>query len=294
MQEFKDVQELEAANILEGGKLNRYRFDSENHIHLLDNKPLLGTSTITQIISKGHSLNWWASGKALELLGWTPAPKWKPSLKLTSSQISELKIKRLEPICEAWKSISNMNTEQILTLLDKCYKNWKTSLDDSAEKGIDLHAELERFIKDNMQGLMGEYDDKIQPFIDWTALNVKKFLWSEAHCYSEKLWCGGISDFGAELKDGRIILGDFKSSKEAYISHFFQGAGYAIQIEENGLLDAQGNKIGSCDHIDDLMIVPFGAKEVKPVFNKLSMDLYKEGFIAATKLHGIVNMEKEF
>ena len=46
--------------------MNRYRYIDENkaHLHLLDEKPLLGTTTCLGILDK--PLTWWAAGQALE------------------------------------------------------------------------------------------------------------------------------------------------------------------------------------------------------------------------------------
>ena len=79
---------------------------------------------------------------------------------------------------------------------------------------------------------------------------------------------------------------DFKSAKEVYYSQFVQCALYAVQIEENGLFDKDGNLIKKLDkEIDGVCIVPFGAKVVEPKFNwdmeelrttvNLAVNLYK-------------------
>jgi len=114
-----------------------------------------------------------------------------------------------------------------------------------------------------------QYDPKINPFIEWARKNVKKYLWSEVHCYSEKNWIGGISDVGIELNDGRVGIFDFKSAKEAYDSHFFQIAGYDIQISENGGFDAEGNKTFTLPKpLEFYAVIPFGAENIIPIFNE--------------------------
>ena len=40
---------------------NRYKFDAKEHLHSLDSKPLVGTSTVMGIVAK--PLTWWAAGK---------------------------------------------------------------------------------------------------------------------------------------------------------------------------------------------------------------------------------------
>ena len=183
--------------------LNRYRFDEKNHIHFLDNKPLFGTSSIVGVLNK-PGLTWWASGKALEPLGWTPT--------------KELKAKRGISAIAKLGEIKKLKSSEYLDLLDKCYSNHKDSLEKSADKGIDLHAELERYIISVTNPgyiVLEPFDERIKPFIEWAENNVTEWLWSEAHCYSLRLWTGGIGDAGAILKDGSIALIDFKSSKES-------------------------------------------------------------------------------
>ena len=46
----------------------KYRFEKEQHIHLLDERPLIGTTTALSVLNK--PLTWWASGLAVEALGW--------------------------------------------------------------------------------------------------------------------------------------------------------------------------------------------------------------------------------
>jgi hypothetical protein len=96
--------------------------------------------------------------------------------------------------------------------------------------------------------------------------NVNRFLWSEMHCWSETLWLGGISDCGALLKDGRFAIIDFKSSREAYASQFWQIGGYDLQISENGGYLADGEKVlDVLKPIDIYFVIPFGAEKPEPV-----------------------------
>jgi len=256
--------------------MNRYRFDDVAHIHLLDGKPLYGTSTIVGVISKGSALVWWGCGKALEPLGWTPTKGKKAD--------------RLAAVVEPLAVIKYMTDSDFLKILDECYKNHKKKLDESAVKGIDMHSMLEMYIKDQMKSIPSstEYHSQIMPFVNWCKENVQEFLFSEAFCYSEKLWVGGIADAGAILKDSSTVLIDFKSAKEAYKGHFIQAAGYALQIEENGFFDKDGNIANPPIVFDKLIVVPFGAEKVEPVFNVEPIGDYKKAFINAKELYSFV------
>lgn len=277
----------------------QYRFLTEDengkptHLHQLkvegEWKNLTGTSSISDVIAK--PLTWWASGKAVEVLGWI-----KPldSRKSTALEIVQNKRERINKAGEILQTFREMAVEAYLDLLDRAYRAHYDSLKKSATKGTNLHAELERFVKNTMNNIMPTpvYDEKIMPFITWTNENVEKFLWSEAHCFDEKLFVGGITDAGAKLKDGKTVIIDFKSAKEAYITHFMQCAGYAIQIERNGLWSADGKHQKKLKgKFDGYVVVPFGAEKVVPVIS-YDINSLKEGFKSAVYLYRLLNMAK--
>jgi hypothetical protein len=138
---------------------------------------------------------------------------------------------------------------------------------------------------------------QVKIFADWAIKNVKRFIASEAHCYSERLWVGGITDCIAELNDGKLAIIDFKSSKEAYLSQFIQIAGYDIEVSENGLFDDNGNSMAeipadSAHKLDGLfdcyIVFPFGAEKVEPQY-QYDAAAMKKGFEAASVLYKLIN-----
>ena len=188
--------------------------------------------------------------------------------------------------------IKHMDGPGWVRALNKAYRAHHEQKEQAAVTGTDMHARLEEFVKAHMNHSDWPVleDDVIYPFVRWTMENVRQFIWSEAHCYSLDLFCGGISDIGAILKDGSVAVIDAKSSREAYISHFIQSAGYAIQIEENGLFDPEGNQIkapGEIPPIDTLIIVPFRSNPVTPAIVK-GIGKFKEGFRSCVQLHKLV------
>lgn len=251
--------------------MNRYKFDEQKHIHSLDGKSLCGTSTVVSILAK--PLAWWYSGKAVELLGWT------------NKNLEPSTDKRLENLQPYYDKIHNMGPGQFLALLDKAYANHQTSLKQSAEKGTDLHAELEKYVKSQMDNKTVEYDPQIQPFVDWCKKFVKKFLFSEVHVYSEKLWLGGIIDCGVEMHNGDIGVIDFKSAKDSYYEHFLQCAGYVIQLEENGGYTPAGDKIFSLDKpVEFMAVLPFGADDKIPRTNH-DIEDFKKSYEATLQIY---------
>jgi hypothetical protein len=267
-------------------KMN-YKFDSKIHLHLLDGKPLTGTSSIGDVLAK--PLTWWASGLACKELGWL-----NPKLSSKEDRLSNAKA--------MLATFPTMTAESYLDLLDRAYKAHSVKLKDSAKSGTDLHAELERYVKYVMRTSKEDYeplfdgmkfDSKIKLFIEWAENNVKHFIASEAHCFDEELWVGGIVDCVAELNDGKIAVIDFKSAKEAYPTHFLQTAGYTIQIEKNGLFSEDGEHSKTLNKpIEVLIVVPFGAEKVEPQI-RLDVESYKSGFRSAVNLYRLLGLEKQ-
>lgn len=266
---------------------NRYAFDEKKHLHLLDGQPLTGTSSVSSVIAK--PLTWWASGLAVKEFG---CPDGKLLTKIKNRKATPEEVKSLHASAGLMlENIKQMEVEAYVKLIDKAYRAHNTTLKDKAEEGTDLHAELERFVKDEMLGekrMPDAYNKRIHGFIDWARNNVKTYLWSEAHCYSEKEWLGGISDVGYIANNGDIVLMDFKSSKEAYVTQFWQCAGYDIQISENGIFDPSGQLLGTpvqtFGPFNKYAVVPFGMEYPTPQFFE-DIEGAKKAFLAEVLLY---------
>lgn len=278
----KIEDEKEFANKeLEASEPKGYVYIDENkkHLHTFNGKSLLGTSTVVGVIAK--PLTWWASGLACTVFGWINKGNAKKGWVDKATRLANAISFRLK--------ISKLSDEEYLSLLDDAYKAHSVKLDTSATAGTDLHAELERFVKNHMANRMDTYPDQIMPFILWTEQKVEKFLWSELNCFSETLWVGGISDVGVLLKDGTVGIIDFKSSKESYDTQFIQGAGYDLQITENGGYTSDGNKVFTLPKpITFYGIIPFGADKFTVDF-RYNVEELKQGFKSALCLYKILN-----
>lgn len=253
--------------------MNRYSFDKSEHCHKLDLSPLIGTSTAVGVIGKG-GLTYWASGQACEVLGWKNPKKHTPEECKEAAQL-------------AYVGIVNGTPKEFHALLNKAYKAHATKLKDSAGDGIDMHALLEDFVKCRIAGQEPMFIDPIiKPFVEWSDKNVKRFLFSELHCYSETLWTGGITDVGYEALNGDYVLGDFKSSKEAYFSQWVQVGGYHAQIEENGGFTHNGDKVFALNGkpFKYHAIFAAGAGLDKPFFN-YEIGRTKRAFTHAVELY---------
>lgn len=264
--------------------MNEYRFDAVNHVHTLDGRPLIGTSSVLGVLNK--PLVWWSSGLAVREFG-CPDPKVLTKIKnkkATKEEITDLH----NAAAVRLAVLKNMPTDEYVKLLDKAYRAHATTLKETAEEGTNLHEELSLFVRFKMSGVgvpKSNWDERIIPFIKWTDANVDRFLWSESHCYSRTHFLGGISDCGFIDKQGRMGILDFKSSKEAYWEMFLQCAAYDIQLEENGGFDAEGNRTLNSDNpADYYCVLPFGMAEPKVQENHDSVGC-KENFLHALALY---------
>lgn len=175
----------------------------------------------------------------------------------------------------------------------------KSSKDKSAVKGTDMHALLEEYVKACIKMKEGqpitaweaEEYKVIRSFIEWSIDNVDRFIFSEANCYSRRLWLGGEGDVGFIMKDGRRVLGDFKSSPKAYTDHFIQCALYDIQMAENGLFNREGKRIGDWALADGYCVFPFRSKPFTPEF-VWAAEQYREGAESAVKIYNIIQSRK--
>lgn len=262
-----------------------YHYDDQAHYHTLDGKALIGTSSLASVLAK-PGLTWWASGLACEKFGWTHPGSAK------TSWVS--KFERINISNNRHQEIKQLDSESYLKLLDEAYRAHTNVLREKADIGTDMHAVMERYVKaciDKNAGvpLKGStVDPKLALFVQWALTNVKRFLWSEINCYSRELWLGGISDCGYEDMEGKIAILDFKSSKEVYLSQFWQCVGYAIQIEENGGFTPEGLKMVDPVKIDYVAVLPFGMDkpEVKYYYN---MEKGKEAVASMLLLYKELN-----
>ena len=253
----------------------QYRFNEEpdergkpQHLHELSYdsvewKPLTGTSSVGNIIAK--TLTWWASGMAVEKLGWIN-PKPKIDRKYIITPIAD----RLKKARDKQTEIRLMSAEEYLDLLDEAYRAHADNLDDTASEGTDTHALCEEYLKSVMNGNPVEpTDEKVKKLAVWVKKNVKRVLWSEMCFFSEKWWLGGIGDGGVELNNGEIAVLDFKHAKDVYFNNLIQIALYDIEVSENGGYTKAGEKIFTLEKpITKYIVFPFGANDLEDILQE--------------------------
>ena len=259
---------------------NEYKYIDENkaHLHTYLGKPLLGTSTIVGVLSK--NLTWWSAElSAVECL---EVGEKIPTIR---EEYLEAKKKGKEGIDELQKKYPIFKKARFAHFVDK---------NDKADKGTDMHEVMEDYVVkclaiNNGEPLAEITDNKkLENFVTWALLNVKKFMFSEKNVYSSKLWTGGIFDVMFEDKNGKICIGDFKSSKECYDSQFIQVAGYDIQQSENGILNEGGYKLGEPQKIEAYYVFLFGSDKFE-VGVRYNVEELKKGFESCCVLYKLTN-----
>lgn len=256
--------------------------DRTAHLHTLDGKPLIGASSGSNVsFGADNLMQWYADNAAVAGLS-------KPQQDIT----------------EEYKMANALNDKneraKAKKELDKNYPDYEDarkaairSRDDSAKKGTLRHGVLETYINlcvtSNDGKPVKSQNADIQPFIDWSLENVDQFYFTEANCYNEELWVGGIADIGLRLKNGKNLIGDHKSSREAYAKQFLQAALYDVLLSHSGMLDAKGNKLGEWVPADGIVIFPFRSVPFTPEF-KWNIDEWRQGAVNAVNLYKLLKI----
>ncbi len=199
--------------------MGNFTFNEKEHLYELDGKALTGITTILKVVAK-PSLIQWAANMAVDYI---------------ANNFSEVFVYPLDK-------------EKIGKLLEEARFAHRRKKEEAGQKGIDVHTEIERIIKDLVKSNSvlkdGASDNpQIQHFINWAIINKVKFLASEKRLYSKKYWVAGTADFICEI-DGKKYVGDLKTSSGIYDrTPFFQTAGYRMMLEEMGEKDFVGTII---------------------------------------------------
>lgn len=194
----------------------------------------------TSIIKEVHPpvLSWWASRLALLPLG--------RMHHKTDDDIPVPQDIRLKFATEHLEKLSKLSPEEYFALLEDAYRAHDQRKTIEGEKGKIAHKDVEDYIRKCIAENEGHplpAEGSAKQFSEWALQDVDKFIFTEGHCYSEKIWVGGIIDYGFLSKDGRFILGDRKTSKSIYPSQFYQLGGYGLQLSENGVYTPEGERI---------------------------------------------------
>ena len=170
--------------------------------YTLNGVSMTGVTTICNMQAKGFLINWSAS------------EAYKDCLTLSKDKIAEI-----------LKSKEYAHTRKSDNAKDK-----GTIAHDYVEKFVKTFIETKSYVRDTIED--EEVKVSVERFYDWSVENKVEFLGSEVSVYSAKHFFAGSFDFICKL-DGKILLGDFKTSKQIDGTYWAQGAGYIIAVEEN-------------------------------------------------------------
>lgn len=192
-----------------------YKFNKKEHLHELDGKPLMGVTSVLQIIAKPQLIQW-AANMACDYIN----NYWKKGLPILD---------------EDWD-----------LLIKEARTAHRKKKEAAGEAGTDVHAQVEILIKEAIGANGGKLKEgtfstnpSVQNFITWAIGNNVKFLESEKNIYSKELWIGGIVDMVFEM-GGQKYIGDIKTSSAIYNEAFFQMAAYELCLQEMGEKEIAG------------------------------------------------------
>lgn len=186
-------------------------FNAKNHRYSIDGKPLPGVTTIVRAASSKEGLIQWSANEAVKYV--------EKHLK---------KIKFIEDL------------KEFGDVLEYAKVAWKNIRDTAGTKGTNVHKFIEEYVNQCISMSEGQalHEDLIgqggwlDDFIKWAISNKVKFLKSEVRLAHEELWFAGTFDLLFEM-DGKIFLGDIKTSKAVYPDNFIQLGGYDVLCDEN-------------------------------------------------------------
>jgi hypothetical protein len=174
-----------------------FTYTEKGHKYTLDGKPMTGVTTVLGVIAK-PALIGWAANMAVDYI------------------------------------IEHGDDPESLELARKAHTRKK---DDAADKGKDVHSQIEEWIKACITKepyVIGDESKELLAFKGWAMKNKVNFLSSETPVYSKEWFVAGTPDFTCEI-DGKRYVGDLKTYKKMWDRvPFFQTAAYMKMLEEMG------------------------------------------------------------
>lgn len=230
-------------------------FNKEKHEYLIDGVRATGVTSVIGVLAK-PALIGWAARMAVETLG----------KAIESYRIDD----------ENYK----FTYEQRDTFLEAAKSAHAQKRDKAAEHGTDTHSLVESYInlclvKEGKPVQPVATNTDIQKFIGWAVDNVDHFLFSERQMYNPELFIAGTADFAAVMKDGKRLIGDFKTSGGVYgIDYFLQVAAYRLLAESEG-----------DDAYDGSVIVRLGKDGSFDIHYRYDYETDKNAFLACLTIY---------
>lgn len=195
-----------------------FKFDEVEHVYTLDGKRMYGTTTILKCLAKPALLPW--------------------AVKLTTEWI--------RGNCKK-HDFGHPYYEVTDADLDEAKKQHTKKKEDAADWGSIVHRAIEVWIKSKETPAKLEVKDKevevlpehkvaIDNFIKWAMDNKVEFIDSERCIYSEEWFTAGTVDFVCKM-DGKLVIGDLKTSSGIWEEYWLQISAYAKMMMEMGLYE---------------------------------------------------------
>lgn len=207
-------------------------FDEVNHIYKsVENGEIWqGVSSVSQVMPK-EWLAAWGAKEAVKFLGYSDY-----------KDDHERALEVLERIASFYTSFNDNNVKGYIKILKEAKGASKRKSDTAKEEGGEGHEWLESFVKakirrDELPDVPpGEWEWPLNHFVEWERKNVAYWIVSEALvCFPERKY-GGTLDAIAVLKDGKLVVVDFKFATHISQDYYLQTAGYAATFEKYGIL----------------------------------------------------------
>ncbi len=186
------------------------------------------------------------------------------------------------------KEVPSVTTILNIIAKGEGFNNWlkkqgdkaDTLLQEAGDFGSNIHNHLETIGKGipiNLKALKPRELRCVKTFLGWKEEFVDSFLKTEMEIYSIKEEFAGTMDALVKLKDGRIFLLDYKTSKYLYDTNHLQVVAYLKAYEEIYPLKIDGAYILRFEK-DDKKEQDMEIKEVE------NIDYQYEVFLCALKL----------
>jgi hypothetical protein len=256
-----------------------FKFDAKKHAYFLNGKPMLGCTSVLGVIAK-PALVPWAAKMATEYI---------------SANCDFVK----EDVAEGNDGYFKVR-EADLSEAKSAHRKKK---EDAADKGTDLHALVEEYVKwcielggNAQMPIVAHYVERWAPlqfFIEWAQKQEIRFIATEQRLYSKSLWVAGTCDLIFE-KGGKRFVGDIKTYKKIWDRvPLIQCAGYALMLEEMSGFHMDVETRVPNEAIDGYCVICLPKErsfnEAEDVLWSFDPQTDREAFISAVKLYKYLN-----
>ena len=142
----------------------------------------------------------------------------------------ESKILETNGLSKTDNGVIEISTDDI----SKAKKEYKDVSQTALDIGTQIHDLIEQYLKtgkDPFKELKDEVTNGFLAFLEWEKDNIESWIESEAVTVNETWGYAGTLDAIAKMKDGRVMVIDFKSSKGFYSGYDMQIASYRYARE---------------------------------------------------------------